>query len=74
MAVSTKYGKLDIGKIADDEPVFVLRARDETALLAIKDYRSRALALGLDSIVASVDAEIEAFETFRSENETKLPD
>ena len=31
MAVSGKYGKLDIPKIGEDEPVFILRAQDKLA-------------------------------------------
>jgi hypothetical protein len=31
MAVSTKYGKVDIPKIGGDEPVFILRAQDKLA-------------------------------------------
>jgi len=29
MAVSTKYGNVDIPKIGVDEPVFILRAQDK---------------------------------------------
>ncbi|UCD78894.1 MAG: hypothetical protein JSW26_26415 [Desulfobacterales bacterium] len=31
MAISGKYGKLDIPKIGEDEPVFILRAQDRLA-------------------------------------------
>ena len=30
MAISTKYGKVDIPKIGSDEPVFILRAQDRS--------------------------------------------
>lgn len=73
MAVSTKYGKLDIGNLGDDEPVFILRARDDIALLTILDYRSRAASEEFESVVASVDEEIAAFNAWREENGTKAP-
>jgi len=39
MAVSGKYGRLDIPKIGEDEPVFILRAQDKLAEQAIEKYR-----------------------------------
>jgi len=40
MAVSSKYGKINISKIEEDEPVFILRAQDKLAATAIDMYRS----------------------------------
>ena len=40
MAVSTKYGKLSIPKVGDDEPVFILRAQDKLAEAAIEMYKA----------------------------------
>ena len=40
MALSGKYGKVDIPKIGEDEPVFILRAQDKLAEPAIEMYRS----------------------------------
>lgn len=39
MAVSGKYGRLDIPKIGEDEPVFILRAQDKLAEQTIEKYR-----------------------------------
>jgi hypothetical protein len=39
MAVSGKYGKLDIPKIGQDEPVFILRAQDKLADQTIEIYK-----------------------------------
>jgi hypothetical protein len=40
MAIDNKYGKVTFehGSIGDDEPVFVLRGRDQLAMLAIAQY------------------------------------
>lgn len=38
MARSIKYGKLDIPGIEEDEPVFILRARDRLAIPLIVQY------------------------------------
>jgi hypothetical protein len=39
MALSGKYGKLDIPKIGKDEPVFILRAQDKLAEQTIEIYK-----------------------------------
>jgi len=39
MAISGKYGKLDIPKIGADEPVFILRAQDILAPAVIRMYQ-----------------------------------
>ena len=44
MAISGKYGKLDIPKIAADEPVFILRAQDLLAALAHAIFQETPLA------------------------------
>ncbi len=38
MAQDLKYGKIDIPGIGDDEPVFVIRGRDECALDVLDAY------------------------------------
>ncbi|MDP2730960.1 MAG: hypothetical protein Q8O55_10850 [Dehalococcoidales bacterium] len=71
MAVSTKYGKVDIPKIGSDEPVFILRAQDKLAETAIGMYR--LLAASHNSKLAnSLDKEIEAFQSWQGAR--KLPD
>ena len=71
MAVSTKYGKVDIPKIGVDEPVFVLRAQDKLAEAAIGMYRLLAASHG-SKLVDSLDREIGAFQKWQGAK--KLPD
>ena len=44
MAISGKYGKLDIPRIGKDEPVFILRAQDKLAEMAIEIDATRLMA------------------------------
>ncbi len=70
MAVSGKYGQIDIPRIGPDEPVFILRAQDKLAESALEMYR--ALAASHDRPVAhGLAEEIEAFRTWPSK---KMPD
>jgi len=46
MAISGKYGHLNIPGIADDEPVFVLRAQDKLAKHLIEVYHELASSHG----------------------------
>jgi hypothetical protein len=39
MALSLKYGKIDIPRIEDGDPVFILRAQDKLAEPTIQMYR-----------------------------------
>lgn len=40
MALDMKYGQIDIPGIPEDEPVFILRAKDSLSELAISEYQS----------------------------------
>ena len=71
MAVSTKYGKVDIPKIGGDEPVFILRAQDKLAEATIGMYRIMADSHG-SKLTDSLGKEIEAFR--RWQGAKKLPD
>jgi hypothetical protein len=71
MAVSSKYGKVDISKIGSDEPVFILRAQDKLAEAAIGMYRILAASHG-SKVADSVGKEIEAFRNWSGAK--KLPD
>lgn len=71
MAISTKYGKVNIPKIGDNEPVFILRAQDRLAEAAIGMYKLLAASHG-SKVVASLDKEIEAFRKWQGSK--KLPD
>jgi hypothetical protein len=71
MAVSTKYGKVNIPKIGDNEPVFILRAQDKLAEAAIGMYKLLAASHG-SRMAASLDKEIESFRKWPGAK--KLPD
>jgi hypothetical protein len=71
VAVSSKYGKVNISKIGENEPVFILRAQDELAESAIRMYQG--LAVSHDSKIAeSLDKEIDSFHKWQGVK--KLPD
>ena len=71
MAISGKYGKLNIPKIGEDEPVFILRAQDRLAQGIIKIYKvlveSHESAFG-----KQLDEEIERFKNWSGTR--KMPD
>lgn len=69
MALAGKYGKLNIPKIPDNEPVFVLRAQDVLAVTAIKMYRLLAASHGRP-VTGDMDQAIEAFNSWTG---TKKP-
>jgi hypothetical protein len=71
MAISTKYGKVDIPKIGSNEPVFILRAQDKLAEATIGMYRLLA-ASHVSKLTDSLDTEIEAFRQWTGSK--KLPD
>jgi hypothetical protein len=71
MAISTKYGKVSIPRIGDNEPIFILRAQDKLAEATIGMYK--LLAASHESTLAtSLEKEIEAFR--RWPGTKKLPD
>ena len=71
MAVSGKYGKLTIPQISGEEPVFILRAQDKLAEIAIEMYRLLAASHSCP-IAESLQKEIESFR--RWPGNRKLPD
>lgn len=71
MALSGKYGKIDIPKIGGDEPVFILRAQDKLAKFAIEMYRVIAASHG-SPVADTIDKEIESFRTWSGQK--KIPD
>jgi hypothetical protein len=71
MAVSTKYGKVNIPRIGDDEPVFILRAQDKLAGASIGMYRELAASHG-SKLADSLNKEIESFQKWQGVK--KLPD
>ena len=71
MAVSGKYGKVNIRNIGDDEPVFILRAQDRLAEAAITMYQTLAASHGA-AAAKGVEREIELFRNWKGKK--KLPD
>jgi len=71
LAVSTKYGKVNIPNIGEDEPVFILRAQDKLASTSIEEYKLLAATHG-SRVVNTLDKEIDAFKKWRGNK--KLPD
>jgi hypothetical protein len=71
MALSGKYGKLGIPKIADGEPVFILRAQDRLAEKAIGMYQLLAESHGAP-LAAELDRVVEAFRKWPGAK--KMPD
>ncbi len=71
MAISTKYGDVNIRKIGDKEPVFILRAQDVLAVPAIEMYRALAASHGA-AVAGPLEKELERFRAWSGEK--KLPD
>jgi hypothetical protein len=71
MAVSGKYGKINIPNIGEDEPVFILRAQDRLAGSAIMMYQALAESHGA-SVADGVQKEINLFREWKGQK--KLPD
>lgn len=71
MAISGKYGKIDIPKVGEDEPVFILRAQDRLAQGMVEIYK--VIAGVHDSpMVNELDKEIERFRNWSGLR--KMPD
>ena len=71
MAVSGKYGKLEIPGIGANEPVFILRAQDSLADKAIQVYQLFASSHGCPN-AGSIEKEVCAFQEWNGIK--KLPD
>jgi hypothetical protein len=71
MAISGKYGKVNISKISENEPVFILRAQDKLAGTVIDMYRLLAASHG-SPLAGKLQKEIDAFLNW--EGLKKLPD
>ena len=71
MAISAKYGKIDIPKIGDDEPVFILRAQDRLAEGTIEIYKVITSQHG-SHLDDWLDKEIERFRNWTGPK--KMPD
>ncbi len=71
MAISGKYGKMDIQKIGADEPVFILRAQDRLADGVIEIYKVITSMHG-SALGEELDREIERFRSWSGQK--KMPD
>ena len=71
MAISGKYGKMDIPKVRADEPVFILRAQDRLAEPMIQIYQVLAASHG-SPLAKELDKEVQAFRTWTGAK--KIPD
>ena len=71
MAISGKYGKLNIPRIGNEEPVFILLAQDKLAATTIEMYRLLANSYVV-KLADSLQREIDAFNHWSGTK--KLPD
>jgi hypothetical protein len=71
MAVSGKYGKLDIPRIGENEPVFILRAQDRLAQGVVEIYKVLVASHG-SPLADHLDEEIERFRNWSGPK--KMPD
>ena len=71
MAISGKYGKIDIQSIGEDEPVFILRAQDRLADGVIEIYKVITTMHG-SALAEELDKEIARFRSWSGQK--KMPD
>lgn len=80
MAVDRKYGKVEIPGIAEDEPVFIIRAQDVLAIPTLVRYQNFRLAAEETPPSPEwqdhLESVIDDFETWKGDNadKMKLPD
>jgi len=71
VALSGKYGKVNIPNVGEDEPVFILRAQDKLAEAAIVMYQALAESHGA-KVAKGVERELDLFRKWSGKK--KLPD
>lgn len=71
MALSGKYGKVNIPNVGEDEPIFILRAQDKLAEPAIEMYRTLVASHG-SPVADELQKEIDAFRRWGGPK--KMPD
>ena len=69
MTLSGKYGKIDIPKMVEDEPVFIIRAQDNLAKSAIEMYRALAASHGAP-VADTLQKEIDSFRPWSGQKKT----
>jgi hypothetical protein len=74
VAKELKYGNISVPGIPDDEPIFILRAKDALALSTILHYQSQIAGLGRldDPMLSNLRRSIHAFGAYTGIR--KLPD
>ena len=60
MEISAEFGKLNIPKVGDQEPVFILHAQDKLTELAIAIYQALAVSPGA-GVGNDIHEEMESF-------------
>jgi flavorubredoxin len=71
MAISGKYGKINIPQVGEDEPVYILRAQDKLAASAIEMYRALVTSHGAP-MADRLQRKIDTFQ--RWSGQKKMPD
>ncbi|MGH7066381.1 MAG: hypothetical protein ACREFO_15780 [Acetobacteraceae bacterium] len=71
MAVSGKYGKVDVAGLGADEPIFIIRAQDRLAEAALDLYKALATSHGAP-VAAGIERERDRFRNWQGPK--KLPD
>lgn len=83
MGYDMKYGEVTVENEpgnrlnGEDEPVFLIRARDRASVATLIDYRNNASQEGaVSEMLEAVDTTIEQFEQWQTENHesVKIPD
>lgn len=73
MAQDSKYGKIDIEGIPDDEPIFILRAQDKAAPQTINQYAENAIRAGSPTEHAAAARRVSStMREWQQENEEKV--
>lgn len=73
MAIDNKYGQISIPGVPDDEPVFVIRAQDETAIDTLGDYQDNAERAGASQqFVDGVADVIAGFRVWQDANHERV--
>ena len=71
MAISSKYGRVDLPRVGAEEPIFILRAQDMLAETAIDMYRLLAASHG-SRLAEDIKKEVETFRAWQGKK--KIPD
>jgi hypothetical protein len=76
MARAGKYGQVEIEGIPEDEPVFIIRARDRLSVAALDAYAELANIGGEveEEFLDQIDGVTGDFKIWQRQNETKVPD